>query len=150
MPGRGDNIKQRSEERNRNKQGNRPFIPGRKEHKSNRSKIHTGGRASVKTERSYDWNDERSHRRTAGNERPYRVNERQVNMLVDAVPYLVNISPFTFNDEQRFYVSINGGPEHVFTWDSEIGALRAIDDDASILPDAVEAEVSRQLQLKPR
>lgn len=68
------------------------------------------------------------------------------NLLIDEVPYLVSTEAFTFNGEQRFYVSINGGPDHVFTWDSELGQLTAIDQDAATLPEALEQEISNRLQ----
>ncbi len=41
---------------------------------------------------------------------------------------------------------INGGPEYIFSWDSEMGRLAAIDVDASILPDALEQEISARLE----
>jgi hypothetical protein len=74
------------------------------------------------------------------------VNRKSYDILVNEIPYLVNAEPFTYNGEQRYYVSINGGPEHVFTWDSEIGRLRAIDNDAATMPDALEEEISNRLQ----
>ncbi|MET0393332.1 MAG: hypothetical protein ABW019_09335 [Chitinophagaceae bacterium] len=73
-------------------------------------------------------------------------NEKTLNLQVDGVPYLVKASPFAFNGETRYYVSINDGPDHVFTWDSEVGQLRAIDDDAAELPDTLEEAISRKLQ----
>jgi hypothetical protein len=71
---------------------------------------------------------------------------KTLSLLVDEVPYEVRVEPFTFNDERRFYVSVNGGTSHVFTWDSEIKTLRAIDDDAVDLPDALEQAISQKLQ----
>jgi len=73
-------------------------------------------------------------------------NEMSFNMVVDKVPYLVKVIPFDFNGETRFYVSINGGENHVFTWDSEVHEIRAIDDEASVLPVGLEEEISRELQ----
>lgn len=73
-------------------------------------------------------------------------NEKTFNLLVDKVPYSVKTSAFTFNGETRFYVSINGGDDHVFTWDSEIKGLRAIDNDSFEIPDAVEKSISQKLQ----
>ena len=73
-------------------------------------------------------------------------NEMSFNMVVDKVPYLVTVTPFYFNGETRFYININGGEPHVFTWDSEIHELRAIDDEASVLPVGLEEEISRELQ----
>lgn len=73
-------------------------------------------------------------------------NEMSFDMLVDKVPYLVKVTPFNFNGETRFYISINDGESHVFTWDSEVRELRAIDDEASVLPVGLEEEISRELQ----
>ena len=73
-------------------------------------------------------------------------NEMSFNMVVDKVPYLVKVNPFDFNGETRFYVSINGGENHVFAWDSDVHELRAIDDEASVLPVGLEEEISRELQ----
>ena len=77
-----------------------------------------------------------------------RTEERAFALVVDDVPYFVNSTPFSFNGETRFYININGGEAHVFTWDSEVGMLRAIDDNASILPDALEEAISQKLQSK--
>lgn len=75
-----------------------------------------------------------------------RANERSLQFIVDDVPYLVTAAPFSFNEETRFYVRINGGPEHVFTWDSDLKQLRAIDDEAGDLPDVLEEAISQKLQ----
>lgn len=75
-----------------------------------------------------------------------RTDERNFNLLIDGVPYFIKSTPFTFNEELRFHVTINDDTEHVFTWDSEIKMLRAIDDDASILPDRLEQAISEKLQ----
>jgi hypothetical protein len=77
--------------------------------------------------------------------KPKAADEVQMNLVVDDVPYLVKVTPFSFNDEKRYYITINGGPEHVFTWDTATRTVRAIDDDASVLPDALEEEISRRL-----
>jgi hypothetical protein len=73
-------------------------------------------------------------------------NEMTFNLVLDKVPYIVKVTPFDFNGETRFYVSINGGEDHVFTWDSEVREIRAIDDEASVLPVGLEEEISRELQ----
>jgi hypothetical protein len=67
-------------------------------------------------------------------------------LLVDKVPYEVKIQPFDFNEEKRFYVSVNSSTYHVFTWDPEVTGWRAIDDEASDLSDVVEAAISQKLQ----
>jgi len=73
-------------------------------------------------------------------------DEKRFDLLVDGVPYIITAVPFSFNDEVRFTVRINGGDEHVFTRDSELGALRAIDDDAGVLPAGLEEALSEKLQ----
>lgn len=77
---------------------------------------------------------------------PSRANEKAFNLVIDEVPYLVKTLPFSFNGETRFYISINGGNDHVFTWDSEVKQLRAIDDEAGVLPEALEEAISQKLQ----
>ena len=73
-------------------------------------------------------------------------HEKNLDLLVDGVPYIVKVTPFSFNDELRYRVSVNEGDEHVFTWDSEIGELRSIDDEASTLPVSLEEALSEKLQ----
>lgn len=67
-------------------------------------------------------------------------------LLVDKVPYEVKIQPFDFNEEKRFYVNVNAGTYHVFTWDTEVNGWRAIDDDSADLPEVVEEAISKKLQ----
>ena len=67
------------------------------------------------------------------------------DILVDKIPYHVDISPFLFNDEKRFIVNVNGGMDHLYTWDDEAVQLRALDDDAVILPDGLEKDLSDKI-----
>jgi hypothetical protein len=73
---------------------------------------------------------------------------RNFNITVDNVPYFVKAVPYAFNGETRFYVSINGGTEHVFTRVRELGRLRSIDLDSFTLPSTVEDAISDRLQSK--
>ena len=75
-----------------------------------------------------------------------RTDERNFNLVIDGVPYLIKSIPFLYNGELRFRVFVNDDTEHVFTWDSEVKMLRAIDDDASIIPDGLEEAISDKLQ----
>lgn len=72
--------------------------------------------------------------------------EHTFELLIDDVPYNVTAQPFTFNTETRFKVSYNGGPEHIFTWDSDLKRLRAIDDSAATMPDDLEIAIAQKLQ----
>jgi hypothetical protein len=142
MAGRGENNKHGSAGQGSSNQSNQPFIKnGENQPRSNSNKKQTGVQPSIPEERSID---DRSGGREE--EKSSRSPEKSFNILVDEVPYLVKSSPFTFNGETRFYVNVNGGGEHVFTWDSELGRLRAIDDTASTLPEAVEEAISHRLE----
>lgn len=67
-------------------------------------------------------------------------------LLIGGVPYFVKAEPFTYNTETRFKVSYNEGPEHIFTWDSSLGRLAAIDDESVVIPDALESAIAERLQ----
>ena len=69
---------------------------------------------------------------------------------MDEVPYFIKAAPFRFNGETRFSVTVNDGPEHIFTWDTDVKGLRAIDDESSIMPDSLEKAISQRLQSKER
>ncbi len=73
-------------------------------------------------------------------------NERYFNLVVDEIPYRVEFEPFFFNDQVRYYVSINAGPKDVFVWDTSLLRFRAINDAASILPVALEKAISEKLE----
>jgi len=73
-------------------------------------------------------------------------NERYVNLLVDGVPYRMEFEPFFFNDQVRYYVSINARPKDVFVWDTSMLQFRAIDDNAGVLPAALEKAISAELE----
>lgn len=74
------------------------------------------------------------------------MQQGKFQLLVDGIPYEVKVSPFTFNSETRFRVSYNGSEEHIFTWDSELKRIRAIDDDASTMPDSLGLAISQKLE----
>jgi len=75
------------------------------------------------------------------------MQDQTFELLLSGVPYFVKAAPFEFNGETRFTVSFNGGNEHIFTWDSDLGRLSAIDDDAIEIPDDLEAAISSRLLL---
>lgn len=74
------------------------------------------------------------------------MQESSFEILVDMVPYQVKVIPFEFNAETRFKVKYNGGDEHIFTWDSSLGRLAPIDDDAATMPDDLETAIAQRLQ----
>jgi hypothetical protein len=74
------------------------------------------------------------------------MQEHKFQFQIDEVPYMVRVIPFDFNDEKRFRVSYNGGQEDIFVWDSDLKRLRAIDDDASTLPDSLGLAISNKIE----
>lgn len=75
--------------------------------------------------------------------------EERFEITIDGVPYVVTASPFQFNTETRYRVNYNGN-EHIFTWDSEIGRLAPINDDASDIPIVLEEEIAKRLEFSRR
>jgi hypothetical protein len=146
---RGDKNKRGTPGRGGGNQSNQASKKNDNHQKSNRSKRTIGGWPSELEDQSLFSEFDRSTRsRPEEQKRSINTNERRFNLLLDSVPYMVNAKPFRFNGEVRYRVSVNGGSEHVFTWDSSLGQLRAIDDEASVLPDNVEEAISEKLQSK--
>ena len=130
-------------------QSNKDFTRNNKHQRSNHNKRQTGGRRSDPNEPQTDPNVDHNPGSEAEQElKQPHTGEKRFNILVDSAPYMVKATPFTFNEEIRYRVSFNGSPEHVFTWDSSLGQLRAIDDDSSTLPDNLEEAISKKLQSK--
>lgn len=71
--------------------------------------------------------------------------EHNYDIMVDKVPYSIRVTPFLFNEEKRFRISVNGDNGHIFAWDPDIVGLHAIDDEASTLPDSLEKAISNKL-----
>ncbi len=74
------------------------------------------------------------------------MQQESFELLVNSVPYIVKVKPFEFNTETRFSISYNGGEDHIFTWDSGLHRLTAIDDDAAVMPDDLELAIANRLQ----
>lgn len=73
----------------------------------------------------------------------------ELNTMVDNVPYFVEAVPFQFNDQVRYNIMINGGPTDVFVWDEDVQLFKALNEDASTLPDGlIRAITTRILELQ--
>jgi len=144
---RGDENKRSTSGSVTSNQSEQGFIQDNKHPRSNRSKRKSGSEASERQqpETNADRNQAGAPEEKLGS---LSANERRFDLLVDSVPYIVQATPYKFNGEVRYMVSFNGGREHVFTWDSSTGQLRAIDDEASTLPDNLEDAISEKLQSK--
>jgi hypothetical protein len=136
----------RRDDKNRQLVTEKPFFAGEENPQPDRQKQPTGGLPSAKQDKTKDTDADRNSGIATKRVKPLRTDVRTFNLLVDGVPYLVRSVPFFFNDELRFRISINGNSEYVFTWDSELGSLRGIDDNAAILPDGLEEAISEKLQ----
>jgi hypothetical protein len=66
-------------------------------------------------------------------------------VLLYGVPYLVKAAPFLFNEEMRFTVAYNNGPEYIFAYDEEMAQYRAIGDEAINIPDNLEEAIAIRL-----
>jgi hypothetical protein len=146
---RGDKNKRGPQDPRNSNQSKQDFQKSHNHQKSNRNRKQAGGWPSEPQDQTLASEFERSTRsRPEGQTRAINTDERRFNLLVDSVPYMVSAKPFRFNEEVRYRVSVNGGSEHVFTWDSSLGQMRAIDEEASTLPDNVEEAISEKLQSK--
>jgi hypothetical protein len=147
MAGRVNNNKQVSVQNRRNNQFNQAYRQDElKENVAGYGKHHSGGESSVKQKKTVDSTADRNTGKPKEKVKSLRVMERSFSMVVDDVPYFVKVTPFPYNAETRFYINVNGGDDHVFTWDAEIRRLRAIDDSAWLLPDVLEDAINEKLQ----
>ena len=71
--------------------------------------------------------------------------DERFELALDGVPYSFTATPFTYNTETRYKVTYNG-EEYIFTWDSGLGRLAPINDEASTLPDELEEAIAERLQ----
>jgi hypothetical protein len=65
---------------------------------------------------------------------------------VDRIPYILCVTPFLFNNEVRYHVSYNGGPDILFAWDNSVGHFAAFGDEAATMPDSLELAIAERLQ----
>ena len=74
------------------------------------------------------------------------MNTKNFDLIVDGVPYEIKATPFMFNNEQRFKVSYNNSQEeYIFTSDTEVGQLTAIDNGTLDIPDNLEQAIAEKL-----
>ena len=66
-------------------------------------------------------------------------------VTVDGVPYFVEATPYELNDQIRYHVSINGGPLLSFAWNDELQLFKALNDDASTLPEGLILAITQNI-----
>lgn len=67
---------------------------------------------------------------------------------VNGNPVKVKATPFEVNDMQRYRVSYNGSPVHIFGWDVHHQKLMVIDSASNSIPLPVESAIAEVLQQK--
>jgi hypothetical protein len=82
----------------------------------------------------------------ASNHHRRQPNERRLEIQVDKIPYILTVTPFLFNNDVRYHVSYNGGPDILFAWDNSVGHFAAFGDEAATLPDSLELAIAARLQ----
>lgn len=71
--------------------------------------------------------------------------EDNMHITLNGVTHQVKVSPFVFNDETRYYVSVDDGPTNLFLWDTDMNQIKSLDDSASALPEGLEKAISEKL-----
>lgn len=64
-------------------------------------------------------------------------DERSINVMVDGVGYAVTASPFDFNAQVRYNVTVNQEESAVFAWDKEMSMFKSLSEDTSTFPDGL-------------
>ena len=70
-------------------------------------------------------------------------------LAIDGKPVKVKATPYKLHtEEQRYRVSINGSPVHIFGWDDQLNRLTVIDRAkmADSIPGNVEAVIGRHIE----
>lgn len=70
----------------------------------------------------------------------------QFDLVVGGVKYFVVAQAFSFNEQVRYTISINGLEPDVFVWNEQAQMFQPIGDGATILPDALLVTINDKLQ----
>ncbi len=73
------------------------------------------------------------------------MREQSFQLLLNGVPYVVRATPFEFNTETRFSISINESEEFIFVYNAAVGRYVAIGDETSTIPDDLEVAIADRL-----
>lgn len=114
-----------------------------------RSAINTGWEPSLKQEKMFSHDADRNRAVPVKRLSLSSTGEKNIDLVLDGVPYSIKAMAFLLNDEWRFKVIINNDMNHIFTWDGEAGLIRATNDEAAALPAGLEQAISEKLQVTP-
>lgn len=115
-------------------------MPGR----GDNNKHGSAGRGASNQSNQPSITSDRSH--PASNHNRGDNNSRRLEINVDMTPYIINVTPYKFNNEIRYYVSYNGSDDILFAWDNTVGHFASIGDEASTMPDNLELAIAEKLQ----
>lgn len=73
------------------------------------------------------------------------MQDQTFQFLLNGVPYVIKATPFEFNTETRFRVSINGSEDFIFTYNTNFNRYMAIGDETATIPDDVELAIAERL-----
>lgn len=73
------------------------------------------------------------------------MREQSFQLLLNGVPYVVRATPFEFNTETRFSISINESEDFIFVYNAAVGRYVAIGDETSTMPDDLEVAIAERL-----
>lgn len=77
-----------------------------------------------------------------------KTRTEKFELAIDGRPVKVSATPFKIaTEEQRYRVSINDSPVHIFAWDDQLNRLAVVDKAklAESIPGNVEEVIGRQL-----
>lgn len=64
---------------------------------------------------------------------------------IDGLPYEIKAVPCLYNNEIQYLVSLNGGEDVIFVFDSDLGRYSAQGNNAIDIPDYVDIEMGNHL-----
>lgn len=70
---------------------------------------------------------------------------KSFSINIDNIGYDVMVTPMMINGEKRFVININNSADHIYAWDEQMQSLRALDEEASVLPVRLEKAISEKL-----
>ena len=79
------------------------------------------------------------------NNKENKNDKRSFTVNVDGVGYEVTATPFDFNAQVRYNVTVNHEEPAVFAWDSEMSMFKSLSDDTSTYPDGLMRGINDEL-----
>jgi hypothetical protein len=71
--------------------------------------------------------------------------EQTFHVVDNGTPYTVKLTSFKFNDDTRYYISVNDEAPVLYVWDEPLKQLRALNDSGDRLPTSLETFINEKL-----